>query len=916
MPRRFALALVVVVVLANGAATVLYSGIGPTDSVTNGATASWNPVLELLADLLTLPIATPGITDIRDIALLAGLGLALLIAAAARLWGDESPSGPDGTVPDDPGPDGTVLDDPGADATGAVAHRRVVGPGRPAETWLGLAAGAVILLALSSAAANGTFDLSWGWIVRFVAGAGWAILIGRTFSPQMTRQAFWGLLLMALGFMALTVLDRADRGLAHFRWPIGPITTTAAVAAIWAGLAGAWAVGRASLRRFDAGTLLLVIVCVVALYVLQQTGRRAPAMGLIAATLMTAALYVWSRYRRRVFRAGLIGVVGIAAIGAGSYVIGQLRSPTREVSGPLKLRLAYWEQCGDLIAAHPLLGWGPDTFVVRMTNAIAPLRAESPHFYHGNITLYAHNEWIQAAVELGIPAALAYIVLPIGVIACAVWSLRQTRAGSRKPEQGRAFVGHGDASNRALMVALIAGLTAIVVTELASITMRTPVTPMWFWTLLGLLGSLCPARSGVRGETHRRHLPRRGSAAALAVLALGCLGVCTVEIRRASAEAREERGPDGRFESRLYAEKTISARHKAAVRASHLVRALREPRHIELARSLWGEMYRLMPALHDVPARYAEVLMMAGQPDAARAVLEEALSERLNPFSVGANVGYAGLLAEDPVGRFRCVQRALRSGALSIELGGILSGALEHPAVAELLETELSGARAVATRQQGGSVSEPVVELLRVNAFALRQRGLPGEAIADQRLAAHFYRHLEREHYPYRRPAEAETDAFFVLAAVLYEADPGNYPEAYEAIAEAERYAVLGINHQRVGRPDPELGFVGGVVLPTEFPRRLRGLWRLSALLHVVAGNEHFLIGRVKAGLPPEAWNDDEVIRRELGGLYRQAFADMLSLPSAKRPEHLPHLREMARAFAGDVVQPAYPPVPPVQTPD
>jgi O-antigen ligase len=896
MPRRFALALVIVVVLANGAATVLYSGVGPTDPVTNGAAASWNPVLELFADLLTLPIATPGITDIRDITLLACLGLALLVAAAASLWGARPSS------------------DPGA--AGAVAHRQAMGSGNSAVAGLGLAAGAVILLALLSAAANGTFDLSWGWIVRFVAGTGWAILIARTFSARMTRQALRALLVVALVCLAATILDRADRDLAHFRWPIGPITTTAAIAAVWASMSGAWAVGLASHKRFGAGLLLAGVVCVVAVYVMQQTGRRAPVLGLVAATVVTAAVLLGRRYRRRVVRVGIVGVIGLLTVGAGAYVIGQLRSPTREVSGPLKLRLAYWEQGGDLIAAHPLLGWGPDTFVVRMTNAIAPLRAESPHFYHGNITLYAHCEWMQAAVELGIPAALAYIGLPIGMIAWAARSLRQTRGGPQKRKPGQTDAGSGDASNRVLMVTLIAGLTAILVTEMASITLRTPVMPVWFWTMLGLLGSLCPARVGVRGEAHRRHLPRRGSVAALAVMGLGCFAVCTVETRRASAEAREERGPDGRFGSRLYAEKTISAHHKAAVRASHRAQARREPRHIELARSLWGDLYHLMPALHDVPARYAEVLKMAGQPDAARAVLEDALSDGLNPYNVEANVGYAGLLAEDPVERFRCVQRALRSGALNAALRTIMSGALEHAAVVELLEAELPGARTVATGQKGGSVSEPIVELLRIKAFGQRRRGLLNEAITDQRLAAHFYRRLEREHDPYRRAAEAETDAFLVLAEVLYEANPGNYEQAYDAICEAERYAVLGINHQRVGKPEPEKGFVGGEILPTEFPRRLRGLWRLSALLHVVGGNEHFLIGRVKAGLPPEAWNDDEAVRQELGRIYRRAYDDMISLPSAKRPEHLAHLREMARAFAGDGVQPTDTPVPQVQTPD
>jgi hypothetical protein len=187
-------------------------------------------------------------------------------------------------------------------------------------------------------------------------------------------------------------------------------------------------------------------------------------------------------------------------------------------------------------------------------------------------------------------------------------------------------------------------------------------------------------------------------------------------------------------------------------------------------------------------------------------------------------------------------------------------------------------------------------ELLRINAFLNGRAGRINVAIEDQRLAAECYQRLEQKQSPYRRTDRAETDAFQRLARLLFDADPGNYEEACEAIERAEYYAVLGIMHERVARPEPERGFVGGVVLPMETPERLRALWRLSALLHVAAGREYFLMGRVMAGMPTDQWNNGEAVRQELGRVYRQAYESLLRLPPAQRPAHFDHIQQMAQA--------------------
>ena len=911
-----AISLIVVIVFANGAATVLYSGEGSIDPLIKKGDRTRHPILQRLAEIQTLPIPSQGITDVRDVALITSLGLALLVVAAAYASGaDNRATHNCGTGVSPVNPQERRLSHA---CSGICSKAATVFPST-AEAWLFHSTLCVICLALLSIIANDTFDLSWGWIVRFVACAGWALMIARTFTPIMVRHTLFALLVLALVCMVLTIIDRADRDLAHFQWPIGPITITAALAAVWAASAGTWAVGQTFFRRLQPAwrVLALAVACVVGVYVLQQTGRRAPVLGLIAAVLVAGSLLIWSRYRSRLLMTGVMGLLAISFSCAVFYVIIQLRSPVREASGPLALRLAYWKLSGRLIVDHPWLGSGPDTFMIGMTNRIAPLRAESPHFFHGNFDLYAHNEWIQAAVELGLPAALVYFALPLGVI---FYAIRHLRHGAAPQTHDRAH-SRGNNNHRAtcaMIVALIAGLLAVVITECASITLRVPMMPVWYWTLLGLLASLCRVTPQSETATRSQLIPPRATSACLVLLAVACFVVSTVELNRSVARADEQRGRDGHFASRLYADKTISDRYRAATLASREIRPDSQAKAIKTATSIWRDLYDTIPSLHDVPAMYADVLNLSGQPEKARAVLEDALSDRLNPYNVASNVVYARLLADDPVEQLRCVQRALRSGALDATLQALLDDVLVHATAVDVLNRDLPSARAVAEGRSDGSHSLPTVELLRINAYRQECLGrlnvapltvapltvAPAshrcvhmdEAIADQRLAANFYRRLEQEHSQYRRTDRAELDAFFVLARLLYKADHANYPEAYDAIVEAERYAILGIGHEAVGNPQPERGFLGGEVIPTELPSRLRPLWQLSALLHLVVGNEYYLDGRIYSSLPPSQWTPTE-LNRQLARLARQAYEDLSGIPPTKRPRHYDALLETAQRY-------------------
>jgi len=954
MRRWFATALIATVVLGNGAASCIYSGVGPSATGLPGSITPFNPVLRVVTDLLTLPVPTSGITDLRDVALPVALAAALLVLAAGALAGrtpharavriraaddlterlargTDHPAGPEVATERPEHAQAAPGGLPGCVDATAAAAASAKGRWDVPVAWIAAVAAVVTLLSIGSAWSNGAAALSWGWIARFVVGVGWALLIARAFSPRMVRQTVAALLALGLVAMLLAIADRADRGLLHFRWPIGPITATAALAAVWTALAATWASmlvierkSQASARRLPSwGTVLfLVLVAAAAVYVLQQTGRRAPGLGLAAGVLAGAAIVLRSRFRSRRLDAGLCVLAVLAIGGATAYCAAQLRSPTRVTSGPVSLRLALWRLSGELIAERPWLGSGPDTFVVEMTNKTAPYRAEAPQFFHGNVDPYAHNEWLQAAVELGLPAAAAYLALPLGLVFLA--ARRRTCCGGScdSPEQ------------RAVVVALTAGLVTIVALEFASITLRTPIMPVWYWTVLGLLAAALrtappepqpvpqPVTAELAPGAQDAHVPceERDGAASRAIpakavvwglLAAACLGVSWHEVNNALVKTDPAVAREGAGGLRLCSDKTIGAWHQAAQIAMAKAEATSASGDIQSACAAWKHLYGLMPTYLDVPADYAKSLLLSGRTDEARTILRSSLKAGFDPYNVAANTLYAKLLVDDPVGRLRCVQRALRAGELDASLRAVLLDALAHPDAAQALENDLPKARAVARGEaDGNSIVDATVELLRVNAVWDMAKGRPAEAIADQRLAAEFYERLEKTNDRYRRTHEAETDAFLKLAHWLYEQSAADYEAAYAAVLLAERYAVLGISHELVAHPEPDQGFVGGVVIPTELPPRLTPLWKLSALLHVVAGHDqdYALLARVMSSLPPEQRTQDG-IRRELARVYAQANEDLRRLPQGRRPSYFAHVAEMAKQLTqGATSLPAPPP--------
>ena len=124
---------------------------------------------------------------------------------------------------------------------------------------------------------------------------------------------------------------------------------------------------------------------------------------------------------------------------------------------------------------------------MKTTTALSRQRAEEPRILHGTIDFDGHNEWLQAAFELGIPGALIYIALPISVLVVAGRGWREA-TGAR----------------RIILLALMAGLIEICVAEASSVNLRYSILPGWFWTLMGLTLAISRQGSALREPLQMR----------------------------------------------------------------------------------------------------------------------------------------------------------------------------------------------------------------------------------------------------------------------------------------------------------------------------------------------------------------------------------------------------------------------------
>lgn len=833
--------------------------------------------------LLTAPIALTQLTDLREYAVPVGLALCM----------------------------------------GLVALRRAPilrGPTSSLRSWWfeGLAL-ATLLWACASAWKNGSWESSRGWVFWTACGMGWAIVLSRIATGNCIRwTVFVGAIVAAAGAV-LSIIHYEVLGAAFFQLPVGPITLTASLGAIWGAIAIVWIAGaivhRRAAKRIAVrdgniarpnsptllGMFLAALVAACSLALLFFAGRRGAWLGLVVGGGAAGGLVLWMRYPGKLGRAALIAAVLAGLAAAGGYVRGQARSPESAVSLPLKIRATYWKLMLDSLSRKPIWGVGPDQFMPTGMSALARQRAEQPKVLHGNLDAEGHNEWLQAAYELGLPGGLLYVALPIGVI--VVGARRWTRTKG---------------AERILLLALIAGVVVVCVSEASSVNLRHPILHGWYWTLLGLTLAVA------RGPMDVRDTPLSAPASnavriAASFVAIAILAVVANDFRAAvyHAKGRAQMNQDAAQAAeklefatgRFGAARWLSTRFDLGTAQSNVLRnsrvpsALRRPDdatgETEMTR-LWGEkavatwraVFRTSPGYLDSGFRLAEAQNSAGDTEGAVATLDTYL-RGVNPYDTQANVLLANIAGRPPMDNLKAVCRGLRSGAMSRWLVG--------PATRSLGTQEGIGQWPVRVEQAKQDVAKPsetdwkdplAPEILRVEGLRLATLRRFAEAAEVQRMAAEAYQRLDASGSPVARPMPAVADAWYGAARLLFDADPLQYATAFTRILEAEKSVRVGIaGDVEDKRQQAELG---AAVLGSR-TEELSQLMRFSAKLHLIAqGDVRSAQLRIRWSLTQPT---PEAIDAELGRMALELIQTYRETPEDRRPREFLRVAKIAQRY-------------------
>jgi putative inorganic carbon (HCO3(-)) transporter len=236
--------------------------------------------------------------------------------------------------------------------------------------------------------------------------------------------------------------------------------------------ASAW---RKALGEKRAVLANVLVVCVtlfaLAVFVLTQSRGGYLALGLVGLGL--AWLAVPSRWRG-VALAGavVVGAVSLVAFwqtGAAAelFASAALRDQTGLSVESLPGRLEIWSRAIYAIEDFPFTGIGMNTFQPTV-NLLYPL------FLFGTASdvFHAHNEFLQAALDLGVPGLIAFVALYID----AFWMV--------------VTIGRGEARWRTLGLGLGGGLLAHLFWGFTDCIYLGSASGPYFWLLLGLIAGL------------------------------------------------------------------------------------------------------------------------------------------------------------------------------------------------------------------------------------------------------------------------------------------------------------------------------------------------------------------------------------------------------------------------------------------
>lgn len=178
--------------------------------------------------------------------------------------------------------------------------------------------------------------------------------------------------------------------------------------------------------------LLVSIALLLSLFTLALTQSRGGILG-VAVGLLTLIVWKNAKFGLGILVAGLILIVSLLSFGRGSVVASAVSD------GTLASRMEVWQRGLMMVQDFPFTGIGIGTYN-QVAHALYPFFIAAPN----EVVPHAHNQFIEVAVDLGIPGLIAYIALLVVFFYCAA----------------RAYRGTSDAEVRGLIVGLVCGMVA------------------------------------------------------------------------------------------------------------------------------------------------------------------------------------------------------------------------------------------------------------------------------------------------------------------------------------------------------------------------------------------------------------------------------------------------------------------------
>ncbi len=299
--------------------------------------------------------------------------------------------------------------------------------------------------------ALGTFEAFYG-LVQYLSGWQQIFAYVKKFDLEeatgtyINRNHYAGFLEMILPFsLAFVFYEYAKlRGDHGSKVSIGSLMAkSAAQRLIWAlavsvVLCAALIFSRSRMGILAAATSVLVIFALVAI---SRFHRRTGSLLAAAFIILSSCLAVW--------------------IGPGP-IVSRFQTVNEEYSLGSQSRISMWRDALPLIKHHPWLGTGLGTFPIAYTGGQTA--------FLGQFVNHGHNDYLELAADLGIPAAL---ILFGSVLFILARSIRSFLSGERDFE-------------RIVALGCVGSIVAILLHSFADFNLYIPANALLFSTILGL----------------------------------------------------------------------------------------------------------------------------------------------------------------------------------------------------------------------------------------------------------------------------------------------------------------------------------------------------------------------------------------------------------------------------------------------